>query len=76
MCVVYCTGDLLERMYPEEDPDQNMKRRDHLLDLYLNMPDKVKLQTTVSTLTVTQCCGSGSVFRRFMDPNPCLDPHK
>jgi hypothetical protein len=36
-----CTGDLLERMYPDEDPVQNVQRRDHLVDLYLNMPDKV-----------------------------------
>jgi hypothetical protein len=36
------TGDLLERMYPDEDPVQNVQRRDHLVDLYLNMPDKVK----------------------------------
>jgi hypothetical protein len=35
------TGDLLERMYPDEDPVQNVQRRDHLVDLYLNMPDKV-----------------------------------
>jgi hypothetical protein len=34
-------GDLLERMYPDEDPVQNVQRRDHLVDLYLNMPDKV-----------------------------------
>jgi hypothetical protein len=33
-------GDLLERMYPDEDPVQNVQRRDHLVDLYLNMPDK------------------------------------
>jgi hypothetical protein len=38
---VKCVGDLLQKMYPDEDPDQNLKRRDHLLDLYLNMPDKV-----------------------------------
>jgi len=40
---VVVAGDLLQRMYPEEDRDQNRQRRDHLLDLYLNMPDKVAL---------------------------------
>ena len=27
-------------MYPEEEADQNLLRRDRLVDLYLNMPDK------------------------------------
>ena len=27
-------------MYPEADPGQNQIRQVHLLDLYLNMPDK------------------------------------
>ena len=27
-------------MYPDEDPTQNMFRRDRILDYYINMPDK------------------------------------
>ena len=27
-------------MYPDEDPAQSMLRRDRILDLYINMPDK------------------------------------
>ena len=34
------TGGLMSRMYPAECPVQNQVRRDHLVDLYLNMPDK------------------------------------
>ena len=36
----HVTGDLMSRMYPEEDRDQNSRRRHHLVDMYLNMPDK------------------------------------
>ena len=34
------TGGLMSRMYPEEDRAQNMRRREFLVDMYLNMPDK------------------------------------
>ena len=33
--------DLMERMYPEESPEARAKRQEYLLDLYLNMPNKV-----------------------------------
>merc|ERR1719427_1050112 len=33
-------GDLMARMYPGEAVEQNNRRRDHLVDMYLNMPDK------------------------------------
>ena len=36
------TGDLVSRMYPGEAADQNQRRRERLVDLYLNMPDKVR----------------------------------
>jgi len=36
----YVMGDLLARMYPGEGTVQNNRRRDHLVDMYLNMPDK------------------------------------
>lgn len=39
----HVTGDLMMRMYPEEDSGQNNVRREHLVDMYLNMPDKVTL---------------------------------
>ena len=34
------TGNLMARMYPEEDRAQNIRRREFLVDMYLNMPDK------------------------------------
>ena len=34
------TGGLMTRMYPEEERGQNMRRREFLVDMYLNMPDK------------------------------------
>ena len=30
----------MTRMYPEEDREQNIRRREYLVDMYLNMPDK------------------------------------
>ena len=36
----HVTGDLMMRMYPEECQEQNKRRREHLVDMYLNMPDK------------------------------------
>jgi len=36
----FVMGDLLARMYPGEGIEQNNRRRDHLVDMYLNMPDK------------------------------------
>ena len=33
-------GDLMARMYPGEGVEQNNRRREHLVDMYLNMPDK------------------------------------
>jgi len=36
----YVMGDLLARMYPGEGMEQNNRRREHLVDMYLNMPDK------------------------------------
>ena len=41
-----CLGDLTQRMYPEEELTQNLSRRDRLVDLYLNMPEKVALTIT------------------------------
>ena len=38
----HVTGDLVSRMYPGEAADQNQRRRERLVDLYLNMPDKVR----------------------------------
>ena len=34
------TGGLMARMYPEEDRAMNSRRREFLVDMYLNMPDK------------------------------------
>ena len=36
----YVMGDLMSRMYPGEGVEQNNRRREHLVDMYLNMPDK------------------------------------
>ena len=36
----HVTGGLMARMYPTECPVQNQRRREHLVDMYLNMPDK------------------------------------
>jgi len=33
-------GNLTQLMYPEEELGQNLSRRDRLIDLYLNMPEK------------------------------------
>ena len=34
------TGELTHMMYPEEEVSQNLRRRDHVLDLYLNCAEK------------------------------------
>jgi len=40
LVLTYVMGDLLSRMYPGEGVEQNTRRREHLVDMYLNMPDK------------------------------------
>ena len=37
--------DLVERMYPNETPENRAKRQEYLLDLYLNMPKKGDFDT-------------------------------
>ena len=39
------SSDLVERMYPNESPENRAKRQEYLLDLYLNMPNKGHFDT-------------------------------